>query len=99
MFSSLKSIFSKNKKEKVSSQEDSLKSSKDGSSRTKSPINSKEEDLPHNQTTEAYVDPVIAKLKSAKNVKDLYYVAEEIVGVNIENILDQSKSGETDDEK
>lgn len=32
-----------------------------------------------------------------QNVKDLYSVAEQIVGVDIENILDTSKSGETED--
>lgn len=112
IFSFFKSKFSKAESSKVS---------QEGSSdRTRSQeTTSREDNHEYAQSQDVFVDPVIAKLKSAKvmcsnwcriairiilnklfflqSVKDLYTVAEKIVGSNIENVLDKSKSGDADD--
>ncbi|XP_031632397.1 uncharacterized protein LOC116346466 [Contarinia nasturtii] len=90
-----KGIFSFFKLKKLKADQPN-KSQEDSPEKTKS-ITS-EDDVENIQTRDIYMDPVIAKLKSAKNVRELYSVAEKIVGINIENILDKSKSDEGEDD-
>ncbi|XP_055305741.1 uncharacterized protein LOC129570229 isoform X2 [Sitodiplosis mosellana] len=90
LFSFFKSKSSKDKKAiaPTISQEESPEKTKSATS---------DDDIENLPVKDVYVDPVIDRLKKAKNVKELYNVAEKIVGVNIENILDKSKSGEAEE--